>query len=85
MLITFEESGFADYVYWQKNDVKIVDKINNLIKSISRDGAMKGEGKPEKLKHRQGVYSRRIDLTNRLVYKYTDEAIIIISCKGHYN
>ena len=68
MLITFEESGFADYVYWQKNDVKIVDKINNLIKSI-----------------RQGVYSRRIDLTNRLVYKYTDEAIIIVSRKGHYN
>ena len=85
MLITFEESWFADYVYCQKNDAKIVDKINSLIKSISREGAMKVEGKLEKLKHRQGVYSRRIYSTNRLVYKYSNETIIIISYKGHYN
>ena len=74
-----------DYIYWQKTDTKIVDKINKLLQSIVRNGAMKGEGKPEKLKHRQGVYSRRIDITNRLVYKYSDEAIIVVSCKGHYN
>ncbi len=84
MLITFEENGFADYIYWQKNDLKIVDKINSLLKSISRDGAMKGEGKPEKLKNRQGVYSRRIDLKNRLVYKYSNETVVIVACKGHY-
>ena len=84
MLITFEESGFADYVYWQKNDLNIVDKINKLLQSISRDGALKGEGKPEKLKHRLGVYSRRIDLKNRLVYKYSEDTITVVSCKGHY-
>jgi len=45
---------------------------------------MKGEGKPEKLKNRQGVYSRRIDLKNRLVYKYSNETVVIVACKGHY-
>ena len=67
MLITFEESGFSDYVYWQKNNISVVDKINKLLQSITRDGAMKGEGKPEKLRHRIGVYSRRIDAKNRLI------------------
>lgn len=84
MLITFEESGFADYIYWQKNDLTVVEKINKLLQSISRDGAMKGEGKPEKLKHRTGVYSRRIDLKNRLVYKYSEDTITVVACKGHY-
>ena len=84
MLITFEEAGFSDYVYWQKNDLNVVDKINKLLQSISRDGAMKGEGKPEKLKHRIGVYSRRIDLKNRLIYKYSEDTIIVVSCRGHY-
>ena len=85
MRITFEEGGFNDYVYWQKTDRKIVDKINSLLRSIARNGAMQGEDKPEKLKHRQGVYSRRIDLINRLIYKYSEDTIVVVSCKGHYN
>lgn len=47
---------------------------------------MQGIGKPELLKHdKSGLYSRRIDEANRLVYSI-DEAqdIRIISCKGHY-
>lgn len=61
-------------------------KINNLIKSIIREGAMQGEGKPEKLKYRDNEYSRRIDKANRLVYKYSEnETLIILSCKGHYD
>ncbi len=42
-------------------------------------------GKPEPLRYRlKGSRSRRIDDVNRLVYKVTDEAIIIESCKYHY-
>lgn len=32
-----------------------------------------------------GWWSRRIDEWNRLIYKEKDGAIIIASCKGHYN
>lgn len=47
---------------------------------------MQGIGKPEPLKHKKsGLYSRRIDEANRLVYKIDElQNIEIISCKGHY-
>lgn len=45
---------------------------------------MKGEGKPEKLKHKKGEYSRRIDEENRLVYEFSAEYITVKACRGHY-
>jgi toxin YoeB len=42
-------------------------------------------GKPEPLKHElKGFWSRRITDEHRLVYKVTDEEIIIAACKYHY-
>ncbi|MCM1283369.1 MAG: type II toxin-antitoxin system YoeB family toxin [Muribaculaceae bacterium] len=32
-----------------------------------------------------GLYSRRIDEANRLVYEISDGQIIVKSCKGHYS
>ncbi len=82
--ILFTETGFQHYLYWQEQDKKVLRKINSPIKSIDRDGAMKGEGKPEKMKYAENEYSRRIDHGNRLVYTISKDAITIISCKGHY-
>ena len=79
----FDDKGFADYVYWQTQDHKTLNKINRLLQSIERDGAMYGEGKPERLKHGLG-YSRRIDDANRLVYEISNNVIIIKACRGHY-
>ena len=83
MLRTFTELAWQHYVYWENQDKKTLDKINSLLQSIERDGIMCGEGKPERLKYGAG-YSRRIDDTNRLVYKIENDTIIIKSCKGHY-
>lgn len=45
-----------------------------------------GIGKPEALKHDyQGYWSRKITDKHRLLYQVTDEEIIIIRCKGHYD
>jgi len=82
--ISFSEEGWQDYLYWQLTDKKVVQKINKLLKSIERDGVLQGEGKPEHLKHEQGQYSRRIDDANRLVYKFFDNQIMIVTCRGHY-
>ena len=79
----FNDRGFADYVYWQNQDRKTLNKINRLLQSIERDGAMGGEGKPERLKYGSG-YSRRIDDANRLVYEIENGTIIVTACKGHY-
>ena len=65
-------------------DKKTVDKIKKLVKSIERDGLMKGEGKPEKLKSRINTYSRRIDEKNRLIYIAGEGNVTIKSFNGHY-
>ncbi|MCL2421184.1 MAG: Txe/YoeB family addiction module toxin [Defluviitaleaceae bacterium] len=83
--LAFKDSGWEDYLYWQKQNKKILKKINTLLKDIDRS-PFSGEGKPEPLKHnKQGYWSRRIDGTNRVVYKVTDEQIIVVQCKGHYD
>lgn len=81
----FADIAFADYLDWQAKDKKTWQRINELIKSIERDGAMKGIGKPEKMKYKKGSYSRRIDEANRLVYEVSNDTITIKSCKGHYD
>ena len=76
----------GQYIYWQTQDRKTLKKINSFITDIKRNGAMQGIGKPELLKHdKSGLYSRRIDEVNRLVYGI-DEAqnIKMISYTGHY-
>ena len=82
--IVFSEIAWDDYLYWQKQDKKVIQKINKLLKSIDRDGAMNGEGKPEKLKYRLGDCSRRIDNQNRLIYEVREQQIVVKSCRGHY-
>ena len=82
---TFTEKGWEHYVYWQTQDRKTLKKINRLIEDINRNGPLQGIGKPELLKHNKaGLYSRRIDETNRLVYEILNDQIIVKSCRGHY-
>ncbi len=43
-------------------------------------------GKPEGLKNNlTGLWSRKIDAKNRIIYEYTNENVIIYSCKDHYD
>jgi len=72
MKIVWDESAWADYVWWQAQDRKILKRINALIKDIDRNGN-DGIGKPEPLKHGfQGYWSRRVTDEHRLIYKITD-------------
>jgi len=84
MNIVFSKSAFEDYINWSKDDKKIFNKINDLIKEISRT-PFSGKGKPEALKNElSGFWSRRINKEHRLVYKVDDDNIYIIACKYHY-
>lgn len=72
-------------MYWQTQDKKTLKRINKLIDAVKRD-PFKGIGDPEPLKQNlSGFWSRRIDHTNRLVYRVDNETITIISCRYHYN
>lgn len=84
MNITWTDESWEEYEEWQKEDKKIIKKINSLIKDIKRD-YFNGIGKPEPLKHElSGCWSRRITDEHRLVYEVTDYSIVIISCRYHY-
>ena len=52
MNVVFTPTAWQQYTDWQKEDKKIVKRINELIKSIDRDGLLEGIGKPEPLKYR---------------------------------
>jgi toxin YoeB len=83
-MLSFDDSAWEDYLYWQDNDRKMLKRINSLIKDIKRN-AFEGIGNPEPLKHNwSGFWSRRIDHEHRLVYQANDDAIIIVQCRYHY-
>lgn len=80
----WQDEAWDDYLYWQTQDKKTLKRINQLIKDISRNG-YDGIGKPEPLKgDLSGWWSRRIDDTNRLVYRINNGQIEIAQCRTHY-
>lgn len=82
--IVFEPQAFQDFNNWAREDKKIYGKIVNLISDILRS-PFEGIGKPEPLKYElKGYWSRRITDEHRLVYKVSDDAVIIVGCKFHY-
>lgn len=81
--ITFSPEAWADYLYWQTEDKKTLKRINKLLQELQRDGAVRGIGKAELLRHAGGM-SKRIDDKNRLVYAMEGESLVILSCRGHY-
>jgi toxin YoeB len=84
MILSWAEKAWEDYLYWQQTDKKVLKRINLLIKDIKRQ-AFTGLGDPEPLKHNwSGYWSRRIDRELRLVYKVSDESIIVVQCHYHY-
>ena len=85
MRIIFSQIAWEDYTSWQNEDKKILKKINALIKSI-QSNPYDGIGKPEPLKYDlAGLWSRRIDLEHRLVYKVEGNDLYVYSCRYHYD
>lgn len=84
MKLTFTEAAWADYLWFQQNDKKLLKKINSLIKDIQRN-PFDGIGKPEPLKaNLSGYWSRRINSEHRLVYQIMKDNILVVACRFHY-
>lgn len=85
MKYIFVDESWEDYLYWQKTNKKILEKINALLKDISRN-PYDGLGKPERLKYKyKGYWSRRIDSEHSLIYRVNDDEIQIAKCRFHYD
>ena len=84
MKLVFSEHAWEDYLYWQANDRRLLQRINKLIKDVQRS-PFDGPGKPEALKHAlSGYWSRRIDDEHRLVYKVQGDILLIAQLRRHY-
>jgi toxin YoeB len=82
--LAWTESAWDDYLYWQGEDRKTLKRINKLISDTLRD-PFEGLGKPEPLRENlSGLWSRRIDEANRMVYEINDEYLTIVACRFHY-
>ncbi len=82
--VTFHADAFRDYTEWSTRDPKLFERVTRLIVETLRE-PFGGIGKPEPLKHElKGCWSRRITDEHRLVYKVTDDSLIILSCRYHY-
>lgn len=84
MKLVFSENAWEDYLYWQKADKKTLRRINKLIEATKRQ-PFEGIGKPESLKHSlAGYWSRRINEEHRMIYKVTEDALLIAQLRYHY-
>ena len=82
--ILFTPTAWGEYTYWQSQYKKTLKRINTLIEVAAHEpftGIGKAEALPGDL---TGFYSRRIDETNRLIYKADDNALQIVACRYHY-
>lgn len=85
MKLVFTELAWEDYIWFQENDRKLLNRINALIKDARRS-PFKGLGKPEPLKaDLSGYWSRKINSEHRLVYGISEVELVIISCRYHYH
>ena len=84
MKVLFSSQAWDEYLYWQKTDRTVLKRINTLINDILRN-PHKGKGKPEPLKYALlGYWSRRITEEHRLVYKVTEDVVLIAQFRYHY-
>ncbi|MDY4123555.1 MAG: Txe/YoeB family addiction module toxin [Ellagibacter isourolithinifaciens] len=84
MIKAWDDEAWGDYLHWQTQDRKTLRQINALLKDIDRNG-YDGIGKPEPLRENlSGWWSRRIDDSNRIVYRIREGRIEIIQCGSHY-
>lgn len=84
MNLLFSEQAWEDYLYWQRHDKKMLQRIHALIQEIQRD-PYRGTGKPEPLKFSlKGFWSRRIDEEHRIVYRIREDRLEIAQLRYHY-
>jgi toxin YoeB len=83
--LIFEGATWAAYEELRKKDSKMHKALCKLLKEMLRGDPSMGTGKPERLMHNlSGLWSRRISLKDRLIYKFDDNYIYVFAIGGHY-
>jgi toxin YoeB len=88
MRLVFSSHAWDEYLFWQSEDRKVLERINVLLRECMRD-PFRGTGKPEPLSgNLSGWWSRRITGEHRLVYRVSGkgeaQALEVAQCRYHY-
>ncbi len=88
MKLVWTANAWDDYEFWQETDMRMVEKINEIIKNSKRT-PFAGLGKPEPLKGDLSCFwSRRITGEHRFVYRVAgsgdEQRLEILQCRFHY-
>lgn len=87
-VLSIADEAKSQFEFWKKSgQTKILLKIRNLLQEL-QDHPTTGTGKVEQLRgNNNGLWSRRIDHKNRLVYSINDNTVTVhvISMLGHYD
>ena len=81
----WSDDAWEDYLWWQSQDKRTLKRINKLVEDAQRN-PYEGLGKPERLKGSLlGLWSRRINEKDRLIYDVQGDTIRIYSARSHYS
>ncbi len=82
--LVFHPQGWEDFIHWAAADKKMLRRLVRLIEEARRT-PLAGLGKPEPLRRNlTGFWSRRIDDEHRLVYGVTENELVILQARYHY-
>jgi toxin YoeB len=84
--IVFEGDTWERYEDLRRRDPALHKTLCRHLKEMQREDPASGTGKPEPLKHAlAGLWSRRLSLKDRVVYRFDDDAIYALAIGGHYD
>ncbi|MGB8702052.1 MAG: Txe/YoeB family addiction module toxin [Thermosynechococcaceae cyanobacterium] len=84
ILPEFSPQFREDLLWWAKTDPRLWQRLWDLIEAIVQN-PFTGIGKPEPLKYiGPNLWSRRINLEHRLVYRVEQNRILFLQARFHY-
>jgi toxin YoeB len=83
--IVFEGDTWERYEDLRRRDPALHRALCRLLKEMQRGDPASGTGQPEALKHGlSGLWSRRLSLKDRLLYRFDEASLYVIAIGGHY-
>src|SRR3954451_5141214 len=83
--IVFEGDTWEHYEDLRRSDSALHRVLCRQLKEMQRGDPATGTGKPEPLKHAlSGLWSRRLSLKERLIYRFVNGSIYVLSIGVHY-
>ena len=80
----FHRDFLDDLLFWVDSDMRVARRLLELWESVL-SSPFEGLGKPEPLRQPlTGIWSRRLTLEHRVVYQVSEDRIVFLQARFHY-